>query len=373
MKRPKNPFLLSGYQSQTYFCDRKDELKILLDHIENERNVVIYSWRRIGKTSLIRYLLSQLEKNKKTETLYVDLLGTRNISEAIQRIAQATYDRFGTTSSGFSSTFLKLLGSLGLELSFDQLTGMPTFNMGLQARNAPETSLNALGNFLSDRKKRVVVALDEFQQIAHYPNENGESAFRSWMQSFPEIRFLFSGSHRNMMASMFTEKNRPFYRSAQLLRLNPIGIEEYRKFISRHFSKNGKSIDDTSITRIHQWARAQTYCIQLVCNRLYGMYDKVTENMLENVYQELIDQESPVFSNYTNLLTDVQWSVISAVAKEEPARNPLSQQFIAKYRLGAASSVSSALTMLQKKELVIKDDGYYLVHDVLLARWLQRI
>ena len=81
----------------------------------------------------------------------------------------------------------------------------------------------------------------------------------------------------------------------------------------------------------------------------------------------------PLFSGYTKLLTNMQWKVLMAVAKDEPLINPLSKEFINNYHLGATSSVNTALRMLQKNELVIEDEGSYFVHDVLLARWLQSL
>ncbi|MEK0337980.1 MAG: hypothetical protein QQN41_11160, partial [Nitrosopumilus sp.] len=207
----------------------------------------------------------------------------------------------------------------------------------------------------------------------NYSDKNGEAVFRSWMQSFPRIRFVFSGSHRNMMTSMFAKKNRPFYRSAQLLQLNPIELRDYEKFITKHFTENGKTIDPETIKAIYTWSRKQTYCVQLVCNKLYGMHDNVKPKHPEQVYDEILKQEAPVFSDYTNLLTATQWKVMLAIALEEPLENPLSKEFINKHHLGAASSVSTALKMLQNNELVIKEDQRFYIHDVLLARWIQAL
>lgn len=373
MKKPQNPFVLAGYFGKPYFCDRVEELATINGHLDNDRNLVIFSWRRLGKTALIKYLLGSLNEAGNSETLYIDLLGTRNINEAIKQITEAVYEKFGKTSAGFSATFQKLLGSLGVDLSFDPVSGMPTFSFGLKSAKVVGQALNSIGEFLSTQKKRVIIALDEFQQINQYVNENGEAVFRSWMQSFPNIRFIFSGSHRNMMASMFTERKRPFYRSAQLLQLDPIELPVYKKFISNHFKKNKKTISDECIEEIYRWSRHQTYCVQLVCNKLFGMYDTVNLQKIETVCKEIIEQESSVFGNYVNLLTYTNWQVLRSIAKAEPLRNPFSKEFLMRYQLGAVSTVGSALKTLQKKELVIKDGKEFYVHDVILARWLQTL
>ncbi len=371
MKRFNNPFLLSGFISKEYFCDRETEITTLKDHFINERNVVLFSWRRIGKTALLKYFLTDKIRKDEAETLYVDLLGTRDMSTALKRIAQAVYDNFGETRSGISSAFRNLLSKTGVELSFDPVTGVPKISLGLRGTGDPQKSLHAIGTFLSGRKKKMLVILDEFQQVTSYSDQDGESVFRSWMQAFPEIRFVFSGSHRNMMISMFTEKNRPFYRSTQLMQLDPIPQESYMEFARSHFTKNNRSFEEKAFETVYTWCRQQTYCIQLVCNKIFGSYTGLKEGILQDVFQQILNQESLVYSGYTRLLTDMQWKVLLAVAKEEPLESPLANKFINRNQLGAASSVSTALKMLLKKEFVIVDGDYYYVHDVLLARWLQ--
>ena len=374
VKKLKNPFLLTGYYSKTYFCDRKNELEILHQHFENERNVVLYAWRRMGKSALIRCFIEELESQQNAETIYVDLLGTRSMDDAILQIAKAVYQRFGKTQKGISPAIAKLFGAIGIDLSFDPHSGMPKLSVGLRNYSpAAENSLAELGAFLQSRKKTILIALDEFQQIRHYSKQDGEAVFRSWVQAFPTIRFIFSGSHRNMMQSMFSDKNRPFYQSAQLMLLNAIPLDAYTQFIQKHFTKNKQEIKTEQIEEFYTWCRAQTYCIQLVCNRLYGMGTNITDSMINKVYSEILQEEGAVFSNYTNLLTDTQWSVLQALAKEEPVKSPTANAFIQQYNLAAASSVSTALQKLMEYEIVIKEGEYYLVHDVLLARWLQSI
>ncbi len=370
-KAPNNPFLVIGYHSKRYFCNRDAEIRWLRDNIENERNSVLYSWRRLGKTAVIQCVLKELEREKKAETVYADLLATQSIDEAVLQITQAVIHRFGKTSAGAGSALMKLLGKVGFDISIDPMTGMPSLSMGVRQGPKAEHSLQSLGEFLAGRKEQSVIAIDEFQQVTNFDSGRGEAVFRAWAQQFPTIRFIFSGSHRQMMTSMFSNKNRPFYRSAQLLELKPIDKTHYRKFIKRHFKSGKKTIAPEVIDEIYDWSRGQTYCIQLLCNRLYAAHDKAELKHLPQVIDEVMQQENNVFSNYFSLFTKTQWNVLKAVAKEEPLTNPLSKEVLQRYQLGAASTVSSALTQLQQKEFVIKDGDQYLVHDVIFARWLQ--
>lgn len=373
MRSPNNPFIITGYHSPAYFCDRGKDLKWLKDQVKNERNVVLYSWRRMGKTALIRHFFNKIKDELKIEGVFVDLLGTTSITDANKRIASAIITQLGDLKQGIGQRLLKLMGAIGATLGVDPLSGMPTISFGLNTRQSVSDSLEAIGTFLLDYKKPIIVCIDEFQQIVKYSEKNAEATFRTWTQNYPMIRFIFCGSHREMMISMFNEKSRPFYRSAQILQLLELPENQYAQFIIRHFKKANKKINSESIDSIFRWTRLQTYYVQLVCNKLFGKSDNVTDKVLEEVFNEIILQEAPIFSSYQQLLTSLQWRLLLALARDEEIENPYSQQFLNKHQLGAASSVRRALEMLKDKEMIIYYQQKYFIHDTLLMRWLQQL
>ncbi|WP_194775494.1 AAA family ATPase [Pararhodonellum marinum] len=373
MKKVVNPFVLQAFRGKKYFCNRLEEIQSLHNHVQNGRNIVLFSWRRMGKTALIKGFFEEVEEEKETETIFVDLLPTQDMAGAIKAITIAIYEKFGKTQSGLSATLQRLLAMVGATLSFDPFSGNPEISLGLRKPEFNVQSLQVLGEFLRDRKKNIILALDEFQQVIYYPGQEAEAQFRSWVEDFPEIRFIFSGSHRGMMQAMFVEKNRPFYQSAQLMALDSIPLESYSSFIKKHFNQNQKTIKNSLIEKIYEWSRGQTYTVQLICNHLYSQFDQVKEEALNTVIYQILDQHQSIFSNFPKLLTHVQWQLLKSIAKAEPLKNPTGKDFIQTYQLGAASTVSTALKALEQKELVIRDGDHYLVHDVLLARWMQRL
>lgn len=371
MRTPSNPFIISGYLNPDYFCDRERALAWLQDQFKNERNSVLYSWRRMGKTALVRHFFYHLENEKLADPVFVDLLGTVNLEEANKRIAAAIVNRFGDLDKGIGSKLMKLLGSIGATLEVDPASGMPQITFALSKIQSVPSSMESIGSFLSERKKPVVICADEFQQVVNYPEQNAEAIFRTWTQDFPMLRFIFCGSQRHMMISMFSEASRPFYRSAQLLQLDPLPGEVYREFIQSFFRKTGNTIRDSHIENVFKWTRMQTYYVQLVFNKLFGKNEVIDDNLVDEVYGEMIQQEIPIFSSYQHLFTAFQWKLLMAIAKAENVESPMSQNFLRKYDLGAASSVSTALQTLIQKEFVIYHDQKYTLHDTLLMRWLQ--
>lgn len=373
MRKPANPFVLSGYHSPAYFCNRKRELAWLEQQFSNERNAVIYAYRRMGKTALIKQFFYYLEKEKRAKTVFVDLLGTSSMQEANKKLANAILQQFENLHTGLGKKMLAMLSSLGATISMDPISGAPQISLGLVQASEAERSMEAIGTFLKELKQPVVVAIDEFQQITSYTRQNAEAIFRSWTQEFPMIRFIFSGSHRHMMQTMFTDHGRPFYNSAQLWSLESIDKTDYAVFIRAFFKKVNLEISKPLLDDIFAWCRMQTYYVQLICNKLYGRKQVIGEKLLSEVKQEIIQQEAPLFGTYQQLLTDFQWRTLKAIALQEIVPSPTAQEFIAKYNLGAASSVSTALQLLVKKEFVVYQNDHYRLHDTLLMRWLQQL
>lgn len=371
MRKPSNPFIVAGYHSPTYFCDREEGLEWLWEQFTNERNSVLYSWKRIGKTALVRHFFYQLEKENRAEGLFVDLSGTTCFPEAINRFLTSIINRFGELKNGIGSSLQKLIGSLGAIMKFDPLADTPQINFGYVPGQSVTSSLDALGGYLAEKEKQVIVCIDEIQYVRNYPETDAEATFQKWMMDFPVLRFVICGNHMYKKKSALNKESRPFNRNIQMLQLDPLPRETYAEFIQSHFSKVGKFIDPPYIKSIFNWTRVQTFYVQLVCNKLYDRTDRIYDEILEEVFMEIMQQEIPVFASYQPLLTSFQWKLLVALAKAETVENPMSHSFLIQFGLGAASSVNSALQALIKKEFVIYQDHQYTLHDTLLMRWLQ--
>jgi uncharacterized protein len=371
MKSQENPFILTSYMGKKYFCGRENEMKSLLNHVENDRNAVLYGWRGLGKSALIHRVLDKLENKGQFETLFVDIMTTETLADVTKVIASAIFEKFGRGKPSISSSMNRLFFTLGASIRFDPYSDMPDLNLGMHQSGRGEQYLHALGEFLKERKKKIIIAIDEFQQIDQFEEKNIASIFKNWMLKFPEIQFIFCGNHFKRMAKIFAERDSPLYQSAQLLPLLPIPLDKYSDFIQDHFESRGKTISKEMIEKIYSWSRGQTYTIQLVCNYLFAQCSHVKEEDVNKVCHEILEQYLPVFASFPRMLTKAQWNLMKAIAKEEPLMNPMSKEFLAKHLLGAASTVSTALMSLQKQELIFEEEGSYFVQEVLLSRWMK--
>jgi len=373
MKKSKNPFNIHQSFDLNDLIIRDKELGLFHEYIANDQNVVVYGRRGIGKTTLLKVFFNELGKDKRYDTLYVDFLATQSIEEAIAVLTLAIYEKFGKHKAGFSPLFQAMFSQLGVSIDYHPYTGKPIISKGQKSFTMTEKSLTAIGHFLTSRKKPTLIALDNFQQISQYEDGNEEAVFRGWVQQFPSLSFIFIGSPPKMMTDMFAVKNRPFYNSAPMIKLDPVPLKAYAEFIQYHFSKKGKSISETQISKIYGLARGETYAVQLLCHHLFAKSKKDKEEEVELILSEVLQQNQSIYADFARLLSRNQWSLYKAIAKEEPLHNPMGKDFISKHQLGAASTVSTALKALLKLGLVINDNGAYHIHDVLIGRWMAKL
>lgn len=206
-----NPFQTTGYISPQYFCNRIPETETLLSNVKNGRNSVLYGWRRLGKSALLWHVIYKLKKAK-YQCIYIDLFGTKTMEQANKMMSQAVVEQ-GLKKTKITEKISRLLGQLGASLTFDPYTAMPkvNFNVNASTEQSGEQNLQTLVSYLDQEYSNVVIVIDEFQQIISYKEGiNPEAIFRSVMQRFPKVRFVFSGSHRHLMLSIFINPTLPY-------------------------------------------------------------------------------------------------------------------------------------------------------------------
>lgn len=121
----ENPFTIKSYESKELFCDREEELQLMLRNCINSTDMTLISKRRMGKTGLILRLFDEL-KDVRTDihTVYFDIFASRNIDDFIKLMAEAAMKSFPEKTS-MGGQLLKFIKSLRPQLSFDNITGDP--------------------------------------------------------------------------------------------------------------------------------------------------------------------------------------------------------------------------------------------------------
>lgn len=372
--KPNNPFILAGYISPEYFCNRNHESGKMISALENGRNITLFSIRRLGKTGLIDHVFYKLHRQKNYYLIYIDILPTTNLNDFINTFAKAVISKLETKPERILKKIGELFISLRPTITFDPITGLPNIQFKFETEKEATQTLEQIFKYIKNQKKHIVFAIDEFQQITKYPEKNTEAILRANIQKTTNTTFIFSGSYEHILLSMFSDYGRPFYQSTELHLLEKIKEEYYIKFIKFKFEKGGKQIKEDQVERILEITRIHTYYVQFLCNRLYGLSARlITNDIIGKTLLEILNENEVVYINYRNLLTDSQWKLLEAIAKEGSATKLLSKEFIQTNKLSAASSVQTALSALINKEMIYREGDFYYVYDVFLERWLERL
>jgi AAA+ ATPase superfamily predicted ATPase len=372
-KKPENPFVISGYTLPELFCDRENETKRVLNSIKNGRNLTLISLRRMGKTGLIQHVFHPETHQKKYQCYYVDLYSTRNLEEFTLEFAKAVLGTIDSTSARLLKSVLLFFRSLKPTFVFDSPSGTAKLSIELDNQGKSGTNLDEIFTYLNSSKKPVVVALDEFQQIAEYP-EKMEAILRTYVQKYPNIRFIFSGSKKHTLQAMFCSYSHPFYMSTEMMYLEPIPKEAYVEFAKRILKRHQKRVEKGLIEFIYDKFEGHTWYVQYVLNQLFERSPRVyTMPTLEHVFELILWANNPIYQNYRNLLTPLQFEILRAIAKENKIKSPTSTDFLVKHRLGATSSVGQAIKVLVEKDMLQFENGVYSVSDRFLSMWLSRV
>lgn len=372
-----NPFILSPHTPEPYFCDRHKETETIIRYLDNGSNLTLISPRRYGKTGLIYHVFDVLHsQGKNYETYYADIYPSRNIEDFIALIAEAIYGRLEGPAS--VKALFEKLKAVRPVLSQDPVTGTPQLSFSFQSENEKRHTLKTLFDYLEHRKKKVIFAIDEFQQIRQYEGISAEALLRAYIQPLKNVRFIFSGSRRHIMADMFTGEKSPFYESAAAYPIDRIPAETYATFIHEMFEKEGRKISGEAVDFILEWTFRHTYYTQFLCNRVFQLTRK--EATMTEVFQaidDILKENTDLFLERRNLLTRKQWDFLIAVAKEKEVVQPTSATFLRKYGLGAPSSAVRLLQALVEKELLLENKSLsgssFRVYNVFFSRWLERL
>lgn len=366
-----NPFTTSGYVAPEYFCDRELETARIIEAIRSNRNLTLTSLRRMGKTALLMHVENNLPK-KEFEFIYLDLLPTQK-SEELLNILGAALANVSRKQSGFIEKLLKTLAAFRPVIGYDVITGQPTLTLTVAGNNEAYAGMKQIMEIVSGIRKRVVIVLDEFQQINNYGDNNIEPFFRSLVQQYPTISFIFSGSNKHMLETMFTSPGRPFFGSADMMNLPTIPEKEYAEFIQMHFTAAEISITGDQIDEILHWCRYHTFYVQYFCNRLFGTAKGIiTGDVVNKVKIDILESFSASYLTYSKILTKSQFDLLRAIALENQVNQPLAGSFIEKHKLKTTSTVKTALNSLEEKEMIVNHNNSWQVYDVFLMRWLER-
>lgn len=373
-----NPFYDGINIPDELFCDRKEETKEIIELITNGNKVVLKAPRRIGKSSLIKHILQQKEISNNYNILYLDLFGTNSAQEFIRDFQRAFINKGFAKIDTIKEIAKSLPGKLAFEAEFNELTRNWKGRFGIFDFKEISMGLDTIFNYLENTTKPNIVVFDEFQQIKYYP-EPMAAILRSYVQTSNNIRFIFSGSSRRMISTMFNSYGEPFYHSAESVDLDIISEPKYEEFCIKNFKDYGKEIESEAIEFAYDLAAGNTYEIQRIMRSVFASTEigkTATTEDVKNAVNRILDRQDQTYREKLNELNNTkERKVFIAIALEGVATKLLSKEMIKEYDLGAVSSISQSLDKLcgeDKLNLVLRNGDSYVLQDKMFELWMAK-
>ena len=371
-----NPFNYLQFATGDQFYDRREVRKDLLSRfLSGQTNVVLYGPRRYGKSSLVAELVGDLEKAG-IPCVTLDVVKVPSIDMFVSAYATKVYRRLAPVKFEFRKLGM-FLKSLRPKMSLG-----PTGETGLSfepsgATVGPEalTEVLDLPQKLLSGRGRAVVVFDEFQEVKDLlPNDGFERVMRSAIQSHRNVSYIFLGSRYHMLRRMFTDHNRPFYKSAVTILLGKPPVEESVRFVIDRFASAGKSIARDAAERLVGKIENIPYFIQQLGFETFRLVDdahrkSVSSADVDSAFANLSCFNRDQYEQLMLTLSVSQKKLLIALAHEQT--DEFGDVYRRRYALGVSSTVNSAKSKLMEDGHIERSDGKYVVADPFFAQFLR--
>lgn len=373
---PLNPFRFGALALDESFANRETELAELKADALSGQDVVLFAPRRFGKSSLIWRAAQQLVRSRAL-VAHVDLMTTPTIGRLADKLAQTIHEDLASPLFRAKERLRVFQGlRVAPTVTVDADSGDLSFSFSPGAAAADITAtmerlLELPGELAGERNRRVVLVLDEFQEIVEI-DPGLPRLMRSVFQRQPEVSHIYLGSRRHTMERIFNDENEPFWRSAKRMELGVIAAGKFRPFITKRFTQTGREIAPEAIDIILATTRGHPYATQELC---YFAWQRTPADRPAEVpdilgaLSDVLRSEDSHFSAVWDALSAQQRALLQSLAVEEG--RPLTSEYRRRHGLPPTSSVQRALQTLERGELVAREGGRAWISEPFLAEWLR--
>ena len=375
----KNPFIFGDVVKGKHFTNREDEIKELTSDLLSGQNILLFSPRRYGKTSLILKVLGNLKKED-IIPIYVDLFRITSLHTFVKiytaAITKTTATKFDEAVQFLKTNFPTIIPKVVFKTS-----ELSEFEFELEvSRKDIDKILDDLYDLpqkiATKRKQQIVVVFDEFQEITTL-NLPIERSLRAKIQHHDKVSYCFMGSKRHLLDELFLDKNKPLYRIAKSVPLGKIPEQKFKSFINSRFKSVDMATEENLINQILKITTCHPYYTQQLCHEIFNIrFSKkevttITPKDIELAKDKCISAQSYAYSTIWDGLSGKQKDLTLALSIN-PEANIYSQEFLIKHNLGVPATVQTAVKALEKKGLLDRQDGIYSISDVFFVEWIKR-
>jgi len=368
------PFIFGIATSGDNFTDRKKDTERLLLNFKHGVNTVLISPRRWGKTSLVQKVC-HLAQSDELKVVYLDIFSCRSDKDFYDAFAAAVLKQTSSKLDEWLENVKLFLSRVSPKISIGT-DPMTDFSISLEMnpkREDIEEILQLPEKIAQKKGFNIVICIDEFQQIAEFKDSKTfQKRLRTVWQLQKSVSYCLFGSKKHLMNELFEKKSLPFYKFGDAIYLSKIGTADWVEYICSRFMVTGKVITKELAERICRMVDNHSSYVQQLAWLVWIRTDQLaTINDLEAAYQDIIEQNTPLFEKQTESLTTYQMNFLRAIIDGVHSEFTM-QETLNKYQLGSSANVAIVKKALVKKELIEVEKRQIVISDPLLAVWLKK-
>lgn len=368
------PFIFGVATSGDNFTDREKETARLLSNFQHGVNTVLISPRRWGKTSLVQKVC-RLTQSDKLKIVYLDIFSCRSDGDFYNAFAAAVLKQTSSEWDEWVENAKLFLSRISPRISLGP-DPMSDFSISLELNPKSDDidEILQLPEKIAQKKGiNIVVCIDEFQQIAEFKDSKMfQKRLRSVWQLQKSVSYCLFGSKMHLMNELFEKRNLPFYKFGDAVYLPKISTSDWVKYICGRFEATGKHISKELAEKICRTVDNHSSYVQQLAWLIWIQTKEVaTDQNFEDAFQDIVDQNTPLFEKQTESLTTYQMNFLRAIVNGVH-KEFTTQEVLQKYQLGSSANVSTVKRALIKKELIETEKQQVIIPDPVMRIWLKR-
>ena len=358
------------------FIGREQETKRLLDNFRGGINVILMSPRRLGKTSLVKHVCNKLDEED-IITVYLDIFGCKSEYDFYNKLAAEVLKQTASKHELWLEEAKEFIYRLTPKISFSPEPNSDfAISLGITPKtHTPEEVLGMAEKIAIKKGKRIVICIDEFQQIGEMANSKQiQARLRTVWQHQKQVSYCLFGSKHHLMSAIFLHRSMPFYQFGDIISLDKIATADWVEYIVSHFADGKRTISRALAEDICRFTENYSAYVQQLSWLVFTQKEEgetVTEEDVKQAMNDLLATNEILFMQMIEPLSEYQLNFLRAIASGVTKDFGLSE-VREEYKLGSYSNINRLKTALLERDLIEKRGAETVMTDPVFAKWIQR-